>query len=128
MALHNYDIDYEDEPLPQYDVTSLVSLFTRMPAPNARSTTISVEVISVGSPTNNVVPDHHIFHDDEVLAIIHRSKGNDSLVATSVWGWKGKNATDWDNKEPRLLELAKRYGTTLVSTHRRSPSVLLKYL
>jgi hypothetical protein len=92
-----------------------------MPAPNAQSTTISVEVISVGLPANTVIPDHHIFHDDEVLAIIHRLKGSDGLVSTSVWGWKGKHAADWDNKEARLLELSRRYGTTLVSTRQRSP-------
>ncbi|KAJ4001525.1 hypothetical protein F5050DRAFT_1796489 [Lentinula boryana] len=57
----------------------------------------------------------NVFHDAEVLAIVHRSKSKSSgLVSTVVWGWFGKNCAASDLEQRKLEELSKRYGTTVI--------------
>lgn len=79
---------------------------------------VSLDVMSIiGTTASALRNDIHTFYDVEVLAIIQRSKSSSSgLVATSVWGWFGKNAKDGEKEERKLQELSKRYGTTLVGS------------
>lgn len=67
--------------------------------------------------TATVIPrDTNVFYDTEVLGIIHRSKAISSgLVSTAVWVWRGKRSQAGEREERKLQELAKRYGTVLVS-------------
>lgn len=79
-------------------------------------TTVSVDVLSiVGSTSSIITGDTNVFYDTEILAIIQRAKAKSSgLVNTKVWGWVGKDAKVGTKEEKALVDLAKRYGTTLV--------------
>ncbi|KIY48590.1 hypothetical protein FISHEDRAFT_43148 [Fistulina hepatica ATCC 64428] len=84
--------------------------------------TISVEVMSVTSGSVTPAVQHQlddrisVFYDTETLAIILRCKSKKSgLVDTTVWGWWGKSSQAGDKEKTKLNELARRYGTTLVS-------------
>jgi hypothetical protein len=80
-------------------------------------TTVSVDVLSiVGSASNAINSDTSVFYDTEILAVILRAKVKSSgLVDTKVWGWIGKDAKVGPKEEKVLTDLAKRYGTKLVS-------------
>ena len=80
------------------------------------SKTMSVEVMSITGTTASTLPqDQAIFHDTEILAIVHRSKSSSTgLVSTVVWGWEGKRATLGEREQRKLQELGNRYGTSTV--------------
>lgn len=80
-------------------------------------TTVSIDVLSIVGSTSTVVSsDTNVFYDTEILAIIQRAKVKSSgLVDTKVWGWIGKDAKVDPKEEKALADLAKRYGTKLVS-------------
>jgi hypothetical protein len=79
---------------------------------------ISVDVMAVtGSTANSISHNMNIFYDTEILAIVYRSKSKSKgLVSTQVWGWRGKRSQVGEREERKLQELAKRYGTALVSS------------
>jgi hypothetical protein len=88
------------------------------PAPADQGiTTVSVDVLSiVGSTSSAIISGTSIFYETEVLAIIQRAKVKSrGLVDTKVWGWIGKDAQFGPKEEKTLGDLAKRYGTQLVS-------------
>lgn len=79
--------------------------------------TVSVDVLSIaGSVSSAVSSDTSVFYDTEILAIIQRAKVKSSgLVDTKIWGWIGRDAKVGLKEEKALTDLAKRYGTKLVS-------------
>jgi hypothetical protein len=79
--------------------------------------TVSVDVMVInGNTATTLTRDTNIFYDTEVLAIIHRSKSKSSgLVATAVYAWWGKRRQVNEREQRKLQDLAKRYGTALVS-------------
>ncbi|EGO00036.1 hypothetical protein SERLA73DRAFT_180416 [Serpula lacrymans var. lacrymans S7.3] len=78
-----------------------------------------MEVMSVIGNTATVIQrDTDIFYDTEVLAVIQRLKSKESgLVTSTVWGWCGNKCHCGDREEKKLIDLAKRYGTSLVTIH-----------
>jgi len=85
--------------------------------PDSKIHTISVEVLSIND--GNVIPvlrDTDIFYDTEALAIVHRAKSRENgLVSTKVWCWRGKKCQFGERGEKKAGELARRYGSELVS-------------
>ncbi|KAG6887503.1 hypothetical protein C0992_012024 [Termitomyces sp. T32_za158] len=81
------------------------------------TTTISVEVMSItGTTASSLTRDQTIFYENELLAIVHRSKSQSSgLVSTSVWGWEGRRAVLGPREQRKLQEIAQRYDTSVVS-------------
>jgi len=64
----------------------------------------------------------YVFHDTEILAIVHRVKSKASgLASTSVWCWLGKQSSLRDREEKKLHELSKRYGTSAVRFSVKTP-------
>jgi hypothetical protein len=110
-------IVYVDKPLPKVDVSALVDAEAHKYTPNPNELTISIDVMHITKSTaNSISKDTNVFYDTEVLAIIHRSKSKSSgLVSTKVWSWQGKRSQRGEKEDCKLQELAKRYGTTLVS-------------
>ena len=69
-----------------------------------------------GNSTTTISKDAHVFYDSELLAVVHRAKVKSSgLVATKVWAWRGRRAQPDEREAQKVQELARRYGTTLVS-------------
>ncbi|KAJ7497417.1 hypothetical protein FB451DRAFT_1120918 [Mycena latifolia] len=112
-----------DEPLPRVNASPLITGYGS-PGPNMDSQTIQVDVMSINQLTAMPLGMTHIFYDEEVLAIIHRSKSNSTgLINSTVWSWQGKNSSLGNNEERKLSELAKRYGTSIVSINQFSEPV-----
>jgi hypothetical protein len=109
--------DHVNKSLLDFDVESLVGADQDKLSPDPDMTTISVDVMAVtGGAATTISNNAHIFYDSEVLAIIYRSKSRSSgLVSTQVWGWRGKRSQIGEREERKLEELARRYGTALVS-------------
>lgn len=108
--------DIVDEPLPTVDVDALlVEGHTYTPDPDIQ--TISVEVLSImGASAVSVDHDTNVFYNNEILAVVHRSKAKSSgLVNTKVWSWLGAKSKSGEKEERKLNELARRYNTSLVS-------------
>jgi hypothetical protein len=86
--------------------------------PNPYESTITIDVMQVVKSTaNSISKETNVFYDTEMLAIIHRSKSKSSgLVSTKLWSWQGKRSQRGEKEERKLQDLAKRYGTTLVSS------------
>ncbi|KAF9263290.1 hypothetical protein L218DRAFT_973111 [Marasmius fiardii PR-910] len=83
-----------------------------------------------GNTSTTLSQDADVFYDTEVLAIVHRSKSKSSgLVSTAVWGWFGKSSQAGEREQQKLEELAKRYGTTMISVHQyHEPMDLIQVL
>lgn len=103
------------------DVAALFHEANKPFSPDPDTQTISVEVLSVqGATATAISKDSHVFYDTEVLAIIHRFKSKTSgLVGTKVWAWRGNKGSVGEREEKKLQELARRYGTSLVSLFQR---------
>ncbi|KAH9940487.1 uncharacterized protein BXZ73DRAFT_42698 [Epithele typhae] len=105
---------FEDKPLPRVDVEALHVAPRPRYTPDPDINTVSVEVMSI--ETNNTTPisnPPHIFHDTELLAIVHRAKAKSSgLVTTRVWAWQGRRAQPSERALQRITELARRYNTS----------------
>lgn len=97
-------------------VLDLVARRSRSSLLDTDSKTMSVEVMSItGTTASALLQDQAIFHDTEILAIIHRSKSSSTgLVSTDIWGWEGKRATLGEREQRKLQELGNRYGTSTV--------------
>ena len=110
-------IDNHTEPLPEVDLDARLKLKPSKYTPDPNIQTVSVDVMSViASASTAVVKDVNVFYDNEILAVIHRFKVKSSgLVETKVWGWLGKNSKAGEKEEKTLADLAKRYGTKVVS-------------
>jgi hypothetical protein len=109
--------EYEDEPLPKVDVDTLLKYAPSTFIADPKIHTVSVEILSIndGNATP-VIRDSHIFYDTEALAIVHRVKSRESgLVSTKVWCWHGKKCQFGEREEKKAGELARRYGSALVS-------------
>jgi hypothetical protein len=106
--------------LSPFKIDNLVNLNIAPWSPPSDITCISTEVmIVVGNNTTVVAKDTHILYDTEIVVIIQRNKSKSKgLVTTNVWGWVGKNASLGDKENKKLHDLAKRYGTSLVSAMR----------
>lgn len=109
-------ITVADKPLPSVDIAKLLA---PLPPRDSARQTISLETLSVlsdGSTSTIPSPESHILYDTETLAIVHRHKGSDGLVATSLYARRGRNApVGGDTKEARKVEdLARRFGTKSV--------------
>jgi hypothetical protein len=114
--IFNIAADHVDDPLPQVDIDSLVEARSHSVSSNENTQTISVDVMTItGTTATAVSREPNVFYDTEVLAIIHRSKSKSSgLVATTVWGWRGKKCHFGEREERKLQDLSKRYGTSIV--------------
>lgn len=108
-----------DTPLPTVDTHALLATKPPRFSPNPDTITISIDLMNIQKTSaNSITKDSDIFYDTEVLAVIHRSKSKSSgLVSTKVWSWQGKRSQLGDKEAVKLQEIAKRYGTSLVSTH-----------
>jgi hypothetical protein len=109
--------DFPNYAVPKIDVRPLLKSIPKPTPANPGITTVSVDVLSiVGSTPSAITSDTNVFYDTEVLAIIQRAKVKSSgLVDTKVWGWIGKDSGVGPKEEKALADLAKRYGTELVS-------------
>lgn len=109
--------DHQHQPLPKIDMNifSRGELGPYQPDPNLKR--ISLDFLSlVGKTASAVKKDLGIFYDSEILAVIHRYKLMSSgLVETKVWAWIGRKAQLGEAESNKLQQLAKQYGTTLVS-------------
>ncbi|KAJ8077328.1 hypothetical protein PM082_001758 [Marasmius tenuissimus] len=124
-------LSHVDHPLPAVDYNALMKSRRANGKKNSDATTISVEVMIIqGSTSTSLSQDANIFHDTEVLAVVHRYKSKSSgLVATAVWGWFGRNSEAGERVQAKLEELAKRYGTIMVPVHQwHEPTDLLQVL
>lgn len=103
--------------VPKIDVRPLLKSILKPPTADPGVTTVSVDVLSiVGSASSTIDSDTNVFYDTEILAIIQRAKVKSSgLVDSKIWGWVGKGAKVGPKEEKALTDLAKRYGTKLVS-------------
>ena len=118
MCLCSYPIqDFPNYAVPKIDARLLLELIPKPTPADLGATTVSVDVLSiVGSVSSAINSDTNVFYDTEILAIIQRVKVKSSgLVDTKVWGWIGKDAKVNPKEEKALTDLAKRYGTKLVS-------------
>ena len=99
------------------DVDAVYRAPRQIYTPSADVSTISVEVLSLlGTTASPLAKDAHVFYDSEMLVIIHRAKVKSSgLVASTVWAWRGQRAKPGEREMGKAQELARRYGTTLVS-------------
>ncbi|KAJ6587043.1 hypothetical protein DFH09DRAFT_1142397 [Mycena vulgaris] len=114
-----------DEPLPRVDVSSLIAT-SGLSGLSSDLQTIQVDVIAISGSTAVPLGLTHIFYDTEILAIIHRSKSNSTgLINSTVWSWQGKSSSMGSGEDRKLAELAKRYGTSIVSINQRSEPVEL---
>jgi hypothetical protein len=106
-----------NESLPNVDVDALLKFAPTKFSPDPNILTISVEILSINNGTAiPVLRDTHIFYDTEALVIVHRVKARDSgLASTKVWCWHGKQCRFGEREEKKADELARRYGSTLVS-------------
>jgi hypothetical protein len=79
---------------------------------------ISVDIMAITGSTASTITRHsNVFFDSEALAVVHRSKSRSSgLVSTQIWGWRGRRSRVTDREDRKLQDLAKRYGTNLVSS------------
>ncbi|TBU41681.1 hypothetical protein BD309DRAFT_964723 [Dichomitus squalens] len=107
---------HDDQPLPHVDVDALYRTSRPTHEPNSDVQTISVEVMAIlGNSATAIGKDAHVFHDSELLAVIHRAKVKSSgLVTTKVWAWHGRRAQPDERELQKVQELARRYGTTPV--------------
>ncbi|KAI3618752.1 gelsolin repeat [Moniliophthora roreri] len=120
-----------DQPLPSVDYNAVIKSRRIEQRKSSDTNTISVEVMSiVGNSSTALSKDINIFHDSEVLAIVHRFKSKSSgLVGTIVWGWFGKNSQSGEREAQKLEELAKRYGTSMVMVNQNyEPTDLVQIL
>ncbi|KAJ7594408.1 hypothetical protein C8J56DRAFT_926702 [Mycena floridula] len=109
-------IPLDDEPLPSVDIKYLLNSVVQNAKPDPDVHSISVEVISI-TPNANVTvsTDSNVFHDTERLAIVHRTKSKSKgLVATTVWGWRGKQSLGGEKEDRKLQDIARRYGCVLI--------------
>nr|GAT56816.1 predicted protein [Mycena chlorophos] len=106
-------LNHVDEPLPRVNVTPFTNYVP--PTLPADSQTIQVDVLSISGSNAFPLANTHIFHETEVLAIVHRSKSSTTgLMNSTVWSWEGKTSSLGESEERKLAELAKRYGTSIV--------------
>ncbi|KAI5123911.1 hypothetical protein M0805_005727 [Coniferiporia weirii] len=110
------------EALPVINAAKLWDAHLRAYGPDADMHTVSVDVLCVdGASAVEITRDTggsgaFVFYDSEVLAVVHRAKSRASgLVATKVWAWQGRRCAAGEQEEKKVLELAKRYGTTVVT-------------
>jgi len=110
---------YIEGTLPKVDVDALLTFVPSAFTTDSKIHTISVEILSINDGNAiSVLRDIHIFYDTEVLVIVHRAKSRESgLVSTRVWCWHGKKCRFGEKEEKKAGELARRYGSTLVSVH-----------
>jgi hypothetical protein len=104
--------------LPSVDVLALIEDKTVSFSPPPDSRVVSLDVMLVTGSSTVPVPngDRHILYDMELYAVIQRTKSSKSgLVDSAVWGWTGKGARMGEREEWKMNELAKRYGTPLMS-------------
>lgn len=108
--------DHVDEPLPFIKVRDLLNHKPEAFKPDSSVLTISVDVMAVaGGSAATIDSDTNIFYESELLAIVHRFKTKSSgLVATKVWGWKGKKAQMGEREERKIKDLARHHGTSMV--------------
>ncbi|KAJ7188111.1 hypothetical protein C8R46DRAFT_1023578 [Mycena filopes] len=103
-----------DEPLPRVDASRLINYVA--PSPSADLQTIQVDVMAITGSTAVPLALTHIFYDTEILAIIHRSKSSSTgLINSTVWSWQGRSSNMGSKESAKLGELAKRYGTSILS-------------
>ncbi|KZT00473.1 uncharacterized protein LAESUDRAFT_732262 [Laetiporus sulphureus 93-53] len=109
--------EHVEEPLPEVDIAALLEAPRSASHWNADVQTISIDVMSIiGNTASTIMRDAHVFYETEVLAVIHRAKVKSTgLVSTTVWAWHGKRARVGEREERKLQELARRYGTSLVT-------------
>lgn len=109
--------DFPNYVVPKIDARPLLKSISKPPAADPGVTTVSVDVISITGSTSSILNSNtSVFYDTEILAIIQRVRVKSSgLVDTKVWGWMGKDAKMGPREEKALADLAKRYGTKLVS-------------
>ncbi|KAK7005621.1 hypothetical protein R3P38DRAFT_3038596 [Favolaschia claudopus] len=117
-------ITHADDPLPRVDVSPLVQQ-TQLGL-SKDSQTIQVDVMGIEGSSAFPLGLNSIFYDTEILAIIHRSKSNSTgLMTSTVWSWEGKRSSMGESEERKLAELAKRYGTSIVTLRQFSEPVEL---
>lgn len=122
--------DFDDIPLPSFDVIKLLRSRQTPPLSSPDIKTISVDVLSInGTSSNTVSHDTNIFYDSELLAIVHRYKSKSSgLVSTNLWIWNGKKSIIGEKEERKVQEVAKRYNTSPTVVHQNSEPPPLVHL
>ncbi|KAF9066151.1 hypothetical protein BDP27DRAFT_1331038 [Rhodocollybia butyracea] len=112
------EISHDDPPLPNINIDALLK--SHLPSSSRTDLiTVSVEVITIfGNSATILSRDIDVFYDEEVLAIVHRSKSKTSgLVSTTVHAWFGKNSKVGEIEQGKLEELSKRYRTPLITVN-----------
>ncbi|CCM06207.1 uncharacterized protein FIBRA_08451 [Fibroporia radiculosa] len=112
-------IDHSNDSPPPVDISELLTSSHESVISSADVQTISVDVMCItGSTASSVSQYLHVFYDTEVLAIVYRAKSRTTgLVDTTVWGWRGRRSNMGEREERKLGELARRYGTALITVH-----------
>jgi hypothetical protein len=55
-------------------------------------------------------------YESELIAVVQRVRNeSNGLVSNKVWGWRGRKSEPGPKEESKLAELAKQYGTGVVS-------------
>jgi formyltetrahydrofolate-dependent phosphoribosylglycinamide formyltransferase len=109
------------QPALRFDLQSFVAAEARSMRSPRQATekprTVSLEMFSISSAgeTTALRPDeYHIMHESELLALVHRHKSSDGLVATSVLVRVGRFAQPQGLALAKLQQLASRYAATPV--------------
>ena len=108
-------VAHEDPPIPAFNLSRLLASVPATPklAPGAA---ISTETFLInGSSSTAINENMNVFYDGEIMAIVHRGKSKTTgLVATTVWGWIGSNATLSGKETTKLQDMSSRFNTSLV--------------
>ncbi len=109
---------HDDAPVPAFNLSRLLASVPATPklVPGGA---ISTETFLIsGSSSTAIKENMHVFYDGEIIAIVYRGKNKTSgLVATTVWGWIGSNATLTEKETAKLQDMASRFNTSLVCIH-----------
>lgn len=105
-------------PIPPFNLQQVINLNPynfKFPSGLKR---ISIDVFTVSGGQAMVVPNSPcLVYESELIAVVQRvrNEGN-GLISNKVWGWYGRKAQLGAKDETKLAELAKQYGTSVVST------------
>lgn len=118
--------EHEDGLLPAFNLNAIHASATTF-RPDESVQTLSVEVFIIsGSTSTPARKPEHVFYETETIAVVYRAKAQKTgLVSSKVWAWRGREANAGEREEQKLAELAKRFGTALVSREPIVARVLL---
>lgn len=105
-------------PIPPFSLQQVVSSNPYQFAFPSNLKRISTDLFSLLGGHATPVPNKIcIVYESELIAVVQRVRNEGSgLVSNRVWGWHGRKAQPGPKDEAKLAELAKHYGTGVVST------------